>query len=94
MLPGQKLHLDHDDWDRSKLRGFAHSIATSEPQPRKHGEYRSQPSRGPANQYTAGKTRFPKIANSDHPLETNSESTRFRLPLPRTMDTWRTIDID
>jgi hypothetical protein len=25
MLPGQKLHLDHDDYDRSILRGFAHS---------------------------------------------------------------------
>jgi hypothetical protein len=25
MLPGQKLHLDHDDWDRSIIRGFAHS---------------------------------------------------------------------
>ena len=25
MLPGQKLHLDHDDYDRTKLRGFAHS---------------------------------------------------------------------
>ena len=23
MLPGQKLHLDHDDYDRTKLRGFA-----------------------------------------------------------------------
>jgi hypothetical protein len=26
MLPGQKLHLDHDDWDRSIIRGFAHAI--------------------------------------------------------------------
>jgi hypothetical protein len=25
MLPGQKLHLDHDDWDRTILRGFAHA---------------------------------------------------------------------
>jgi hypothetical protein len=25
MLPGQKLHLDHDDYDRTKLRGFAHA---------------------------------------------------------------------
>jgi hypothetical protein len=25
MLPGQQLHLDHDDYDRSRLRGFAHS---------------------------------------------------------------------
>jgi hypothetical protein len=25
MLPGQKLHLDHDDWDRSKLRGLSHA---------------------------------------------------------------------
>jgi hypothetical protein len=25
MLPGQKLNLDHDDWDRNKLRGFAHA---------------------------------------------------------------------
>ena len=25
MLPGQKLHLDHDDWDRTLLRGFAHA---------------------------------------------------------------------
>jgi hypothetical protein len=25
MLPGQKLHLDHDDWDRTIIRGFAHS---------------------------------------------------------------------
>jgi hypothetical protein len=24
MLPGQKLHLDHDDYDRTILRGFAH----------------------------------------------------------------------
>ena len=24
MLPGQELHLDHDDWDRTKLRGFSH----------------------------------------------------------------------
>ena len=24
MLPGQKLHLDHDDWDRSIIRGFSH----------------------------------------------------------------------
>ena len=23
--PGQKLHLDHDDWDRTKLRGFSHA---------------------------------------------------------------------
>jgi hypothetical protein len=25
MLPGQALHLDHDDWDRTKLRGFSHA---------------------------------------------------------------------
>ena len=25
MLKGQKLHLDHDDWDRSILRGFSHA---------------------------------------------------------------------
>jgi hypothetical protein len=25
ILPGQKLHLDHDDYDRTKLRGFAHA---------------------------------------------------------------------
>jgi hypothetical protein len=25
MLRGQKLHLDHDDYDRTKLRGFAHA---------------------------------------------------------------------
>jgi Recombination endonuclease VII len=25
MLPGQKLHLDHDDYDHTKLRGFAHA---------------------------------------------------------------------
>jgi hypothetical protein len=25
MLPGQKSHLDHDDYDRTKLRGFAHA---------------------------------------------------------------------
>jgi hypothetical protein len=25
MLPGQPLHLDHDDWDRTKLKGFAHT---------------------------------------------------------------------
>jgi hypothetical protein len=25
MLPGQKLHLDHDDYDRRILRGFAHA---------------------------------------------------------------------
>jgi len=25
MLPGQKLHLDQDDYDRTKLRGFAHA---------------------------------------------------------------------
>ncbi len=25
MLPGQKLHLDHDDYDRTRLRGFAHA---------------------------------------------------------------------
>lgn len=25
MLPGQELHLDHDDWDRSRLLGFAHA---------------------------------------------------------------------
>jgi hypothetical protein len=25
MLPGQKLHLDHDDWDRSKLLGWSHA---------------------------------------------------------------------
>ena len=24
MLPGQKLHLDHDDWDRSIILGFSH----------------------------------------------------------------------
>jgi hypothetical protein len=24
MLKGQQLHLDHDDWDRSKLLGFSH----------------------------------------------------------------------
>jgi hypothetical protein len=24
-LPGQKLHLNHDDYDRTKLRGFAHA---------------------------------------------------------------------
>jgi hypothetical protein len=24
MLKGQELHLDHDDWDRTKLRGFSH----------------------------------------------------------------------
>jgi hypothetical protein len=24
MLPGQELHLDHDDWDRSIIRGFSH----------------------------------------------------------------------
>ena len=26
MLPGQELHLDHDDWDRSIIRGFAHKV--------------------------------------------------------------------
>jgi hypothetical protein len=26
MLPGQKLHLDHDDYDRTILRGFAHAM--------------------------------------------------------------------
>ena len=26
MLPGQTLHLDHDDYDRTKLRGFAHAL--------------------------------------------------------------------
>jgi hypothetical protein len=25
MLPGQKLHLDHADWDRTKLLGFSHA---------------------------------------------------------------------
>ena len=25
MLAGQKLNLDHDDYDRTKLRGFAHA---------------------------------------------------------------------
>jgi hypothetical protein len=25
MLPGQQLHLDHDDWDRTKLLGFSHA---------------------------------------------------------------------
>jgi hypothetical protein len=25
MLQGQKLHLDHDDYDRTRLLGFAHS---------------------------------------------------------------------
>jgi hypothetical protein len=25
MLKGQELHLDHDDWDRTKLRGFSHA---------------------------------------------------------------------
>jgi hypothetical protein len=24
MLKGQQLHLDHDDWDRSRLLGFSH----------------------------------------------------------------------
>lgn len=24
MLKGQELHLDHDDWDRTKLLGFSH----------------------------------------------------------------------
>jgi hypothetical protein len=24
MLQGQQLHLDHDDWDRSRLLGFSH----------------------------------------------------------------------
>lgn len=24
MLKGQELHLDHDDWDRTKIRGFSH----------------------------------------------------------------------
>ena len=24
MLPGQELHLDHDDYDRTKYRGFSH----------------------------------------------------------------------
>ena len=25
MLKGHALHLDHDDWDRTKLRGFSHA---------------------------------------------------------------------
>jgi hypothetical protein len=25
MLPGQALHLDHDDYDRTKYRGFSHA---------------------------------------------------------------------
>jgi hypothetical protein len=25
MLPGQALHLDHDDYDRTKWRGFSHA---------------------------------------------------------------------
>jgi hypothetical protein len=25
MLPAQRLHVDHDDYDRTKLRGFAHA---------------------------------------------------------------------
>jgi hypothetical protein len=25
MLPGQKLHLDHDDYDCTKLLGFSHA---------------------------------------------------------------------
>jgi hypothetical protein len=24
MLKGQELHLDHDDWDRTIIRGFSH----------------------------------------------------------------------
>jgi hypothetical protein len=24
MLPGQELHLDHDDYDRNKYKGFSH----------------------------------------------------------------------
>ena len=24
MLPGQALHLDHDDYDRTRYRGFSH----------------------------------------------------------------------
>jgi hypothetical protein len=24
MLRGQELHLDHDDWDRTIIRGFSH----------------------------------------------------------------------
>ena len=26
MIPGQQLHLDHDDYDRSKWLGFSHKV--------------------------------------------------------------------
>src|SRR5215212_2490415 len=29
MLPGQQLHLDHDDYDRSKWLGFSHKVCNS-----------------------------------------------------------------
>jgi hypothetical protein len=46
MLVGQQLHLDHDDWDRSILRGFAHAdcnIRAAAAKARAIRRYRKQP---------------------------------------------------
>jgi hypothetical protein len=59
MLEGQKLHLDHDDWDRTKLRGFAHAACNIRAAAKKHEPSKKQPRwrrQRPASQYTAGNT--------------------------------------
>jgi hypothetical protein len=53
MLPGQ---LDHDDWDRTKLKGFAHRECNIRAASKKARANRSPRSKGPSSQYTAGKT--------------------------------------
>ena len=37
MLPGQALHLDHDDYDGTKWRGFSHAKCICGPLRGKHG---------------------------------------------------------
>ena len=39
MLPGQQLHLDHDDYDRSKWLGFSHKVAICGLRRRKRGPF-------------------------------------------------------
>lgn len=53
MLPGQPLHLDHDDNDRTQYRGFSHAACNTAAGARKGNRARSQ-----QQQYTSSAPRI------------------------------------
>jgi hypothetical protein len=68
MLRGQELHLDHDDHDRSIIRGFSHKHCNLRAAARKARAIQIEPRwrrQQPADQYTAGKAAF-EIPQLDH----------------------------